>query len=76
MKKILILMLLLTACDDYNTTNQGINKISYFKDERTGLCFAGEYLGYNSAVLANVPCSPEVLKLIELQKGVPQNSCK
>ena len=36
----------------------------YFKDTRTNLCFAGSYLGYASALMTNVPCSPEVEKLI------------
>jgi len=38
--------------------------MTYFEDERTGLCFAEAGLGQN-ATLASVPCTPEVRDLIE-----------
>jgi hypothetical protein len=39
----------------------------YFKDPRTGLCFAGRLFNYNGAQLANVPCSVEVERVIAEQ---------
>lgn len=38
--------------------------LNYSKDYRTGLCFASMYLGSTSGTLSNVPCTPEVEKLI------------
>lgn len=40
-----------------------LKSLTYFKDERTKLCFAGIGLGWNYAVLTYVPCTPEVEKL-------------
>jgi hypothetical protein len=40
----------------------------YTRDDRTGLCFAFWISGTSSGVretVTNVPCSPEVLKLVE-----------
>lgn len=37
--------------------------VMYFKDTKTGLCFAGSHLEHYSAVLTNVPCTPEVEKV-------------
>ncbi|HUJ62014.1 MAG TPA: hypothetical protein VLX92_26090 [Kofleriaceae bacterium] len=36
----------------------------YFKDARTGLCFAGRWFASNGAVLTNVPCSDAVERVI------------
>jgi hypothetical protein len=36
----------------------------YFKDARTGLCFAGRGFGHPWGVVTNVPCSAEVEKAI------------
>lgn len=42
-----------------------VEDFSYYKDPRTGLCFFGRGLDYRSAVLTNVPCTPEVEKIIK-----------
>ena len=40
------------------------NNLHYNKDYKTGLCFAHYQLKYNTGVLTNVPCTPEVEKLL------------
>lgn len=47
------------------STHDRLSYVIYFKDVRTNLCFASMALGYDSAVLSNVPCTPEVLFAIE-----------
>lgn len=41
--------------------------LTYFRDERTGLCFAAvqstSYYGYMVTSIANVPCEPRVVEL-------------
>ncbi len=44
---------------------QTANKISYWKDSRTNICFASLNLGWDSATMASVPCTPEVERLIK-----------
>jgi hypothetical protein len=61
-KLFLLPLLLLSACDSFNSST--VNTISYFKDDRTQLCFAASGLGTSLGVLTNVPCTPEVLALI------------
>lgn len=77
--KYLLLVLLLVSCttetseskrnvylnsmNDSNST-MFLPEIRYYKDTATNLCFAGQWLGWNSAVLTNVPCTPEVDKLV------------
>lgn len=41
------------------------DRIEYYKDDRTDLCFAGMSLGFNAAVLTNVPCSLAVMESIQ-----------
>lgn len=77
MKKILLLVVLgLFACDEetrkvWNPTPQEqAQSIHYVKDERTGLCFVFNNIGMSAQggggeVFTNVPCSPEVEKLIK-----------
>lgn len=38
------------------------NSVSYYKDNRTNLCFALKYGNYGDSI-TNVPCSPEVEKI-------------
>lgn len=45
--------------------NKAVNKINYWKDQRTGLCFAAFGMGTQSGLLTNVPCTPEVGRLIK-----------
>lgn len=80
MKKLFVLMLLcLTCCCDETKEHAKIidqqnfdmhsyiENVRYCKDIRTGLCFAGcpIYGGAYNSVLTNVPCTPEVEKLIK-----------
>lgn len=41
-----------------------IQNLTYIKDKKSGLCFAASGLGYPYAVLTNIPCTPEVEKLV------------
>lgn len=75
MKKILLCLFLL-GCDEPSresirkqvspTIHERAQEIFYTKDERTGLCFAYNSIltDVNSYVFSNVPCTPEVEKLI------------
>jgi len=74
--KVAIISLLLFGCSEENrkkffpTAAERTEGIRYVKDQRTGLCFVYNYVdssaqGGGGAVFANVPCSPEVEKLIE-----------
>lgn len=70
MKKLLLaIALLLTACDNRAESQTFKEKqqywVHYYKDTRTNLCFAGRGLNGYSALLTQVPCSPEVEKLVE-----------
>lgn len=75
--KWLILILMCCSCDppsiapDGHVRNisevsylEGIQRIVYLKDMQTGLCFASTSLTGNDKNLTNVPCTPEVEKLI------------
>lgn len=74
MKTIIVLALCLLACDEQTrkelapTASEEANKIVYYRDSRTGLCYAasfvGEYPFGTATVFSNVPCSPEVEKLL------------
>lgn len=73
MKKIFGLLLLCLVCCDAQTLerqriaykHRAMTEVEYCKDLRTGLCFAGCDLNSHSAVLALVPCTPEVEALIK-----------
>lgn len=75
MKKLMLLAaLLLVGCDEENMTDKASKSSSlygmnYGKDTRTGLCFV-----FFDRGIANVPCSPEVEKLIPAP--TTKNSCK
>jgi hypothetical protein len=64
--------LLLVACDNASVrTEVDTRKITYSRDDRTGLCFAtlgrGEsWVGFRAASfsMTAVPCSEQVLRLI------------
>lgn len=75
MKKILLLCLVLVACTEAQreqvapTPSQEAQHISYRLDSRTNLCFATSYVSEypigTATIFANVPCTPEVIKLIK-----------
>jgi hypothetical protein len=46
------------------TTNERAGWLLYAKDARTGLCFA---MSLNGAQVTNVPCTPEVERLLETE---------
>jgi len=72
LKAISLLLLFLLGCSEatrkeiFPTRAEGANRILYVKDTRTGLCFVSNEIltDINSVVLTNVPCTPEVEKLL------------
>jgi hypothetical protein len=71
MKKLLLLPLLMLSmtCNDPAQSETNKEKqnhwVHYYKDARTDVCFAAYNLGAYDALLTQVPCSPEVEKLVE-----------
>ena len=73
MKKLFVLCALaLFGCDHGGVNNfsrsEEITTFSYTKDARTGLCFITSPVSvdlFTYRVYSNVPCTPEVEKLIE-----------
>jgi len=75
MKRIILAISLLGlfACE---TPTQEVNNLSYYKDERTGLCFVLNSVSSNpvpgsQSIYCYVPCTPEVEKIIAEQKNPP-----
>lgn len=68
--QIIVLCILTMSC---SSTSDKIQNLQYSKDHRTGLCFASRNLHINTAVMANVPCTPEVEKLIQAEGSVNTN---
>jgi hypothetical protein len=73
---ILLLCFSLLACSEesrkkfFPEPDEKVQGITYVKDKRTGLCFvynsvSGSAQGGGGDVYTNVPCSPEVEKLIK-----------
>jgi hypothetical protein len=72
---LLIIMGTLLSCskeswaDVFPSTAERASQITYVKDSRTNLCYAYNSVnnghGLSSDVFANVPCTPEVEKLIK-----------
>ncbi len=76
MKKILLCLLLISCNEDsresfrkevFPTAHEEAQRIFYVKDNRTNLCFVRNSIltDVNSVVFTNVPCTPEVEKLIK-----------
>lgn len=74
LKYVLASVFLLAGCEEmdrggYTEQERQVSSYSagliYMKDARTNLCFATCSNGYNIGSLTNVPCSPEVLKLVK-----------
>jgi PBP1b-binding outer membrane lipoprotein LpoB len=73
--KVVIISLVLTGCSEkamneaFPSEYQRAQNLSYVKDERTNLCFVHNYVQNSSLgtyhIFTNVPCSPEVEKLIK-----------
>jgi hypothetical protein len=59
--KYIALLLLLFSCSGVvNDSDEAASRITYFKDKRSGLCFAQvvsySYSGYTVSSISNVPC--------------------
>jgi hypothetical protein len=73
MKKLIVLLglIMLVSCQANDTTNNNDvkNNITYFKDAKTGLCYAAinsyTYGGYKVTSITCVPC--DSLKKIEIK---------
>lgn len=69
MKKLIVLgALLLLGCEQTHHTVHEKEQayIHYYKDTRTGVCFAGSgSLQAYSATLAAVTCTPDIERLVE-----------
>ncbi len=74
MKKILFAICLMMSCAspkereeirEKNNVNSLHNYLSYYKDERTGICYAGAFVGYTTGYFTSVLCTPEVEKVAE-----------
>lgn len=63
MKKYLITITILLGCSSFNEEGRMVD-IVYTKDRRTNLCFASMYPTSTQYVLTNVPCTPEVERLV------------
>jgi hypothetical protein len=70
----LALCLDLLGCSDATMRTRDVSEAAreasmlvYFKDPRTGLCFAGRWFTSNAAQLASVPCSDAVERMIAEQ---------
>lgn len=62
MKKLFVLLLFCASCtNETHDANKVAQGLVYFRDIRTGLCFAGWRLEYQHGLMTNVPCTPEVL---------------
>lgn len=69
----LLFGLLLCACNSPTNVkvyeNKEVNNLSYYKDNQTGLCFISStvhsYPIGTDTIYSNVPCTPEVEKLIK-----------
>jgi|WetSurMetagenome_2_1015567.scaffolds.fasta_scaffold1278228_2 hypothetical protein len=65
MKKFLVLCLFGMGCV---TASEASQELHYSKDHRTKLCFASRSINGNNAVMTNVPCTPDVEILIEVEQ--------
>ena len=58
-------------CVGCSSATEEVNEISYYKDERTKLCFAYNRTYGGNPVFTNVPCTPEVELLIKANRKLP-----
>jgi hypothetical protein len=73
--KYLCILLFLVGCNDQvkksllPSETDRVEKLTYHKDSRTGLCFVHNVVysstTVNSHIFTEVPCTPEVEKLIK-----------
>jgi hypothetical protein len=77
---ILLTVLGLCACDSQadkypNASDRQQYFVHYYKDKRTGVCFAGngkEHLDHDHSHLSAVQCTPDIERLVE-DWPVPSN---
>ncbi len=72
--KVMTISLLLVGCDEqtrkdmFPTPAEEAAQVHYYKDPRTNLCFVRSYVNEypmgTATIFTNVPCTPEVEKLI------------
>lgn len=74
MKKLIFVILFLIACNPeqrkefFPSVKEQADQLTYVKDHRTNLCFVWNPVytsGMTSDTFVNVPCIPEVEKLIK-----------
>lgn len=67
--KLLFLALFLVACSPQEQAAQDKNSLQrnilYFKDTRTGICFATYRLGSQYGAMTSVECTPEIQQTAE-----------
>ncbi len=71
---VFVALLLIASCYGGDAPRPEVAKaaagnVVYSKDDRTGLCFASvtstTHAGYQVVSITNVPCTPEVEKLVQ-----------
>lgn len=69
--KLILLLLCLVGCgvSGSTQTKEEATRLEYYKDSRTNLCFVRNSVtnsnGFSDNVFTNVPCTPEVEKLVK-----------
>lgn len=63
MRSLIIGLMLCVGC---TSATEEVNEMGYYKDGRTGLCFAYNRTYGGHPVFTNVPCTPEVEFLIRV----------
>lgn len=74
MKK-LYLIIFVFLCAGCESSHETIMSFKYYKDESTQICFAGRYIGAQSGLLTEVPCTDLVMKRIEMQEKLQKSTC-
>jgi hypothetical protein len=53
--------------NEITSSAQKLSKeLHYYKDSNTHLCFAAYHVGLQSTSITNVPCTPEVEKMVDM----------
>lgn len=73
--RVVIISLLLVGCSEesrrelFPNATERAQQLDYYKDKRTNLCFVHNSVtnsnGFSRDIYTNVPCTPEVEKLIK-----------
>jgi len=70
MKNILYLVIICAVVLGCHSTKESqkrplLHTLTYYKDPRTNLCFAGALVWHPAGLLTNVPCTPQVEELVK-----------